>query len=50
VRAYLAAHGFRCAAEMKRDAWFSDYLFIARPAILAPTARWRERLSRLLAR
>lgn len=50
VRAYLAEHGFRCAAEVKRDAWFSDYLFIARPAILAPGTRWRERLARLLGR
>jgi FkbM family methyltransferase len=50
VRDHLAAHGFRCAAEVKRDAWFSDYLFIARPAIHAPATRWRERLARLVRR
>lgn len=44
---HLAAHGFRAAAEVKRDAWFSDYLFIAPPGRLPLAAGLRERISRL---
>src|SRR5690606_20785305 len=47
VCAHLAAHGFRAAAEVKRDAWFSDYLFIAAPGRLPLAAGLRERISRL---
>ncbi len=48
ISAHLSAHGFRCAAEIERDAWFSDYLFVAPPAAHPSVPRWRERFARLL--
>jgi len=49
VKAYLESYGFLEVAEVRRDAWFSDFMFVGQPDWMLPLTAW-QRVKRWLKR